>query len=164
MFALFRRDKKDVKEVLLYAVGKGKVIPIEAVPDKTFSECLLGDGIGFFPEEDHIYAPCDGKITMVAETKHAFGLKLKNGAEVLIHVGLDTVNLNGQGLEPKISVGSVVKRGEFLLKIDRAFMEKKGIDLTTSIVLTNGDGYILNKLKMSGMVSRDDYIISIVKR
>jgi len=160
----FLKKKEVVREVSLYAIGKGRTLPIENVPDQTFASGLLGEGIGFVFEGDMIYAPCNGKVMMVAKTNHAIGLKLDNDAEILIHIGMDTVNLNGEGLYPQVSCDDTVKQGAPLLKVDRQFMEEKGIDLTTPIVLTNGQDYILAKEKGNDTVDQDDCIIRIIKR
>jgi len=160
----FWKKKEAVSEVLLYAIGSGRTIPLGNIPDQTFASGLLGDGIGFSFEGDMIYAPCDGKVTMVAGTNHAIGLKLNNDAEILIHMGMDTVNLNGEGLYPQVSCGNTVKQGAPLLKVDRQFMEEKGIDLTTPIILTNGQDYVLIKEKGNDTVDKSDCIIKIVKR
>lgn len=160
----FLKKKEAVKEVCLYAVGKGKTIPLDSVPDKTFAEKLLGDGIGFVFEDDTIYAPCDGKIMMIAKTNHAIGLRAENGAELLIHVGMDTVNLNGKGLEPLVSCNAVVKKGAALIRVDRRFMEEKGIDLTTPVILTNEQDYMLIKEKENNDVDRNDCVLRIMKR
>lgn len=163
MFDFFRK-KDAVCEVEMYAIGKGKVIPLADVPDQTFATGLLGEGIGFQIENDVIYAPCDGKVTLLADTNHAIGMKLKNNAEILIHVGMDTVNLNGMGLHPLVSCNDSVKRGIPLMKIDRSFMEEKGINLTTPVILTNGEDYILKIEKENEMAEKNDCVIRIIKR
>ena len=160
----FLKKKEAVNEVELFAIGKGKTIPLADVPDQTFAAGLLGDGIGFKLEDDMVCAPCDGKVMVLAETNHAIGLRLKNGAEILIHVGMDTLNLNGKGLHPQVSCNDSVKRGTPLLKIDRSFMEEKGIDLTTPVILTNGEDYILKKVKENETADKNDCVVQIMKR
>lgn len=90
---MFFKRKKSVEN--MYSPVNGTIIPLEEVPDKMFSEKLLGDGFGFILKQETIYAPCDCSVTMLAQTKHAIGLKSNSGLEILIHVGLDTVNLKG---------------------------------------------------------------------
>ncbi len=160
----FLKKKEMVKEVDLYAIGNGKTILIGEVADKVFAEGLLGDGIGFLFEGDMIYAPCDGIVIIVAETNHAIGLRAENGAEILIHMGMDTVNLNGQGLYPQVSCNDKVKRGHPLLRVDRRLLEGMGVDLTTPIILTNGQGYILTKEIENDTVNKNDCIMKIIKR
>ena len=101
---------------------------------------------------------------MVAETKHAIGLKTKNGSELLIHLGFDTVNLNGEGFSVFVKAGDKVKRGTKLLEVNLKFMNSKKIDLTTPMILTNGDEYSLNILKSNQKVSLNDIIIKLEKK
>ena len=155
--------KKSVVEVEMKAIANGNVIPIEKVPDEMFAQKLLGDGIGFVYEGDKIYAPCNGEIMMVAATSHAFGIKAENGAELLLHVGLDTVNLNGKGLTAKVKQGDKVQAGQLLLEIDRAFMNEKGIELTTPLILTSTEGYLLEKCNVDCNVTKDDTVFVLKK-
>ena len=98
---------------------------------------MMGDGIAFIPESDTICAPCDGKVTMIANTLHAIGITAENGAEILIHIGLDTVNLNGKGFTSLVNVGDKIKIGTPLVKIDMVFMKEHEMVLTTPMVVTN---------------------------
>ena len=116
MFGIFKKKEN----ITLYAPVTGKTIAITQVPDKVFAEKMMGDGIGFQFEDAIVYAPCDGIITLVAHTSHAVGITAKNGAEILLHIGLDTVNLNGQGLHAFVQTGDKVKKGTPLIEIDRA--------------------------------------------
>jgi PTS system beta-glucosides-specific IIC component len=127
------------KESVLVAPVTGKCVDLSTVPDELFSQRAMGDGVAFVYDSNMVYAPCDGEISVVADTNHAVGITSKDGLELLIHVGVDTVALNGQGFQPLVKVGQKVTSGTPLLKIDRAFMEAKGIDLITSMVITNGD-------------------------
>lgn len=119
------------------------MIPLESVPDKVFATKMMGDGVGFKFTDGNIYAPCDGEITMVFPTKHAIGFAANNGAEILIHVGLDTVNLNGEGFELIKSSGKV-KHGELVLKVNVDALKAKGYCLDTPMIITNS-----NDIKMS---------------
>ena len=116
----------------------GKCISIEDVADAVFSSKMMGDGFAIVPTGDTVVAPADGEIVMIPESKHAFGMKTKDGVELLVHIGLDTVNLNGQGFEVLTKQGSRVKAGTPVIRFDRSFMEGKGIDLTTMLVFTGG--------------------------
>lgn len=131
---MFKIYKKKVHE--LYSPVKGKSILLEQVNDKVFAEKLMGDGLAFEFQGDSIYAPFDAKVVMIANTKHAIGLQ-NDDIEILIHVGLDTVNLNGIGLTSHVKTGSTVKRGDVLLTIDRKLMDEKQIDLTTPMIITS---------------------------
>ncbi len=123
----------------LVAPVDGKCIDITEVPDETFAGKVLGDGVAFVFDGDTVFAPCAGEITMVAETNHAAAIVSDGGMEILIHVGIDTVNLQGKGLEALVKVGDKVKIGTPLIKADRAFMKEQGVNLVTPLILTNGD-------------------------
>ncbi|HEQ1293850.1 TPA: PTS beta-glucoside transporter subunit IIBCA [Streptococcus pyogenes] len=121
----------------LYAPMTGEMLFLSEVPDETFSSKLLGEGFAILPSEGVVYAPFDGKVITFFPTKHAVALKNTRGVEVLIHVGIDTVELKGQGFEQLVSVGDVVKRGQALLKMDIDFITSKGYSLISPVVVTN---------------------------
>ena len=123
----------------LVAPVTGNAIPLEEVKDQVFASKMMGDGLAFQFDGDTIYAPCDGVITMFFKTKHAFGITARNSAEIMIHVGMDTVNLNGEGFTVLKGQGTKIRKGDAILKIDRALMKEKNIDLTTPMIITNGD-------------------------
>lgn len=164
MFGIFKKKNETVNSDLeLKAIADGKVIDIENVPDPMFAQKLLGDGIGFVFEGSEIFAPCNGEITMIAETNHAFGIKAENGAEFLLHVGLDTVNLKGQGLSPKVAQGQKVKAGQLLLVIDRAFMAENQVELTTPLIMTEAEGYTMEKCNVENDVTKDSTVMIVKK-
>ena len=138
------KEESEVKENQvkeLRAFVSGNVIPVSEVNDPVFSSKAMGDGIAIRPSAQMVAAPCDGKISMVADTGHAIGITLNNGAELLIHVGLDTVSLNGEGFQVLVSEGRNVKQGAPLLKFDKAFIEGKGLAADCILVLTNTDDF-----------------------
>lgn len=137
MFNFFK--KKSTKETKLVAPVTGKAIDLSQVPDKVFSQKLAGDGIAIDPTGDIVVAPADGTLTLVFNTKHAFAITLDNGAELLIHIGIDTVSLNGEGFEQLIEAGSKVKAGTPIIKINRDFISSKGFSLITPVLVTNMD-------------------------
>ncbi len=151
MLSLFK--KKKFKE--LYAPVVGESLSLDCVPDQVFASRMMGEGIAFKFEGETICAPCDAEVVLVAKTKHAIGLEA-NGLEILIHVGLDTVNLNGQGFECCVKVGDKVKRGESLLKVDRNYMNSKNINLLTPMIITSKDIelniYEPNKVDLNSIV------------
>ncbi|HYE83354.1 MAG TPA: PTS glucose transporter subunit IIA [Clostridia bacterium] len=136
MFDFFK--KKD-DTIILYRPLKGKVIDITDVKDDMFSTRMMGDGVAVEPESETILSPCDGKILLIPKTLHAVALETKGGAEVLIHIGIDTVELKGQGFTCHVNAGDMVKRGDRLISIDRDYIMREGKPLTTPIVITNGD-------------------------
>ena len=152
MFGLF---KKKEKKHVLGAVAKGKAVPLSAVNDPTFSQAILGEGAAVIPAEGKVYAPVDGKVEMVFETLHALSITADFGAEVLVHVGLDTVQMKGDGFEAHVAAGDQVKKGEPLIRFDAAFMEKKGIDMTTMLILLNPGQYQFKTLAGGQQVKKN---------
>lgn len=139
MFSIFK------KSFTLVTPISGKVIPLSEVPDPVFAQKMAGDGIAIDSTGDVITAPADGKLSLFFKTNHAIGMTLPNGIELLIHVGIDTVKLNGKGFERLADEGRNVKCGDVLLKIDRGFIISQGYSLITPILITNTD--ILKNIK-----------------
>lgn len=133
--------KKKVREVNLVAPVSGQVVALSEVPDKVFASGMMGKGLAFNYDTDTVVAPCDGKITMIPNTLHAFGLVAENGAEILIHIGLDTVNLKGEGFKKLVEVGSKVKAGDPVIKFNRDLITSKGYNLITMLLVTNSDDF-----------------------
>ena len=119
----------------------GKVIPYTEIPDPTFAAGTLGQGVGIQPEDEFVYAPIDGEISSVAESKHAIGISGANDMEVLIHVGVDTVEMKGDGFEDFVKEGDKVKKGQKLMKFDREKIKAAGHPDTVVLLLTNSDDY-----------------------
>lgn len=150
---MFNFFKKKDDTLALYRPVKGKVIDISQVQDCMFSEKLMGDGVAIEPEGNEVVAPCDGKVLLVPKTLHAVALEASNGAEILIHIGIDTVELKGQGFTCHVSAGDTVRRGDKLISLDREFIKREGKPLTTPVVVTNAEdkGIEINKnLENSG--------------
>jgi PTS system sucrose-specific IIC component len=119
----------------------GAVVPLKDVPDATFAEGVLGQGIAVQPSQGRVVAPCDAVVSTLFETHHAIGLQLPSGAEVLIHVGINTVELDGEGFMAHVGEGDAVKRGQVLLTFDTALIESKGYKTVTPVIVTNSDDY-----------------------
>jgi PTS system beta-glucosides-specific IIC component len=115
----------------------GKLIPMEEVQDATFSNKLLGDGIAIVPENGQVYAPFDATVQVMFKTGHAVGLLSEYGDEILIHVGIDTVKLEGEGFVPHVKEGEHVRQGELLLEVDLDYLSQLGYDCTTPVIFTN---------------------------
>ena len=115
MFNFFKGKEKGN---VLYAPCKGKVVLLTEVPDPTFSEKLLGEGFAVIPTEGKVYAPADAEVTMVFDTLHAITLTSSQGAEILIHIGLDTVTLKGAPFTAHVAAGDKVKKGDLLMDVD----------------------------------------------
>lgn len=128
---------EEVKETDIYAPGTGHIIPLSEVPDKVFSEKMMGYGIGFVPEKGEIVAPFDGTVKTIFPTKHAIGLESDTGIEVLIHIGIDTVKLNGEGFESLVDVNEPVTQGQPLMKINLAYLKEHAPSVVTPVIITN---------------------------
>lgn len=131
-----------VEKVELYAPVTGTVKTLANVADKTFADKVLGDGAAIFPSEGRVYAPADGTVVNIMDTKHGIMFVADSGAEILIHIGLDTVNLKGKYFKSYVTDGERVKKGALLVEFDLEAIKKEGYDLTTSVVVTNISDYI----------------------
>jgi len=136
MFGIFGKTQEIVAPI------SGRTVDITEVKDAVFSEKMAGDGLAIHPTGDIVVAPADGELTMLFGTKHAFGMTLSKGVQILVHIGLETVSLNGEGFTALKKQGDRVKKGEPIIKIDRAFITSKGLSLITPIIFTE-----LDKLK-----------------
>lgn len=116
---------------------KGKVAPITEINEPAFSQKMMGDGVFIVPEENKVYAPCDCEVAFVFPSKHALGLRTESGLEALIHVGLDTVNLNGEGFEVFVTEGTKVKQGDLLMQFDLEFIREHATSIDTPFIITN---------------------------
>lgn len=130
-----------VKGGTLLAPVSGEMKPISECPDPVFSGEALGKGVMIEPVEGKIYAPCDGVIENLADTLHAIGMTSTSGIEILIHVGMDTVGLNGKGFTARCKTGDKVKAGQLLLEFDMDFIRSQGLPVSTPVVVTNSDDY-----------------------
>lgn len=138
MFGIFKKKKSE--EVTVFNPTEGKVIPIEEVNDGVFSEKMLGDGFAVIPNNDHnVYAPVAGRITNIFPSKHAFGIQTDDGLEVLIHIGLDTVELNGEPFELMVEEGASISKDTLLVKVDWELIKARGKGIPIIIVFTNMD-------------------------
>lgn len=138
----------------LYLPIEGEVIPLEEIGDGVFSEGILGKGCGIKPKDEKVYAPVNGKITTVADTKHAVGVLSDDGVEVLIHVGMDTVDMNGNGFEILVKVGQKVQCGQALLKFSIDKIKTAGHPTTTAFIVTNSDDYSDIKVLQTGDMAK----------
>lgn len=142
LFDFFKKDKKEesLEETLLSPI-KGEHIKLDEVPDPAFASGALGSGIGINPTEGLVVAPAAGTITTVFPTGHAIGIETENGAEVLIHIGLDTVNLDGEGFETLVQQGDRVNTGQELVRFDIEAISRAGYPTATPVVVTNTDRF-----------------------
>ena len=151
-------SKQDDKAV--YSPLEGKLIPMTEVPDETFASKALGEGVAVIPEKGCVYAPFDGEVEMVYDTGHAIGLVREDGMEVLIHVGINTVELGGKYYTAKVSNGQKIKKGDLLLEFDMDEIAKAGYSMVTPVIVTNSDEYEGLTFKEHGRVEPGDRIIT----
>ena len=139
----------------------GDVVALSNVNDPVFSSGAMGQGIAVKPSEDVVYAPADAEVTIVFPTGHAYGLRTANGAEILIHVGIDTVSMNGEGFDHKVAQGDKVKAGDVLGTFDSAKIAAAGLDNTTMVIVTNTADFASVNPVASGSVAKGDAIIEV---
>ena len=149
------------KEITLYSHLNGTVVSLENVEDDVFSQKILGDGIAVEPSEGKLYAPCDGEISSVFDTKHAVNLISEDGAEILLHIGIDTVKLNGEHFESHVSDGQKVKKGDLLISFDIDAIKADGYKVTTPLIICNSDDYANISSDASGNVFAGSEILKL---
>ncbi len=153
--------EKEIEKVI-YAPIQGNVIQREQIPDETFASGVLGDGVGIEPEQGTVTAPFDGEISSLAETKHAIGISGPGGMEVLIHVGVDTVKMKGDGFTLFVSEGEKVRAGQKLMTFDLEKIRSAGYSTTSAVLLTNSDEYASCKVLKTGMTQQMEKMISVL--
>ena len=163
---LFKSKSKETADEVapkncLVAVADGDIIPLSEVPDPVFAEKMAGDGAAIMIKGDTVVAPADGELTLVFQTKHAFALKLSNGLELLVHIGVDTVSLNGEGFQQLVEAGKTVKAGTPIIKIDRDFILSKGLSLATPVLITNVDAAkSITAVETGSVVAGKDIVVN----
>ncbi len=159
-----KEAKPLVEKIQILSPATGTVKDITEVPDKTFADKILGDGAAVVPEEGKIYAPADGTVVNIMDTKHGIMFETAQGVELLIHIGLETVNLNGKYFTSHVENGVRVKAGDLLVEFDLDAIKKEGYDPITPVVVTNGDDYIrsVNMMKSGEKAVHGDCLLTIV--
>lgn len=140
---------------------KGSLVPLGEINDAVFASGAMGPGVAVIPEEGKVYAPADGTVSMLFETLHAIGFATEKGAELLIHVGMDTVKLEGKFFTPHTETGAKVKKGDLLLEFDMDKIKEAGYELTTPVIVTNGDEFQEVGLEGKGTVVPGKKILRI---
>ena len=141
MFGLFKAKKQ-----MIVSPSDGDVMDLSEVPDEVFSQKMAGDGIAITPRSNTFIAPVTGIVTKIFSTNHAFSIKTRAGLEVLVHIGLDTVELNGEGFKRLVEEGDKVALGKPIIYADLEFISSKGKEIVTPIVLNHEKELILNRL------------------
>ena len=147
----------------LYAPIAGKAVPIAEVPDPTFGEGMLRNGIAIEPTDGKVYAPCDATVDMMFTTGHAVSLVADFGAEILIHVGLETVSLEGKPFKIHVANGDKVKKGQLMIEVDLEAIKAAGLPTITPVVICNTDDYPTFKTTVGKDVTNDDVVIQLAK-
>ncbi len=134
---MFKNLFQKSSEEKIIAPMNGEVVKMEDVPDPVFNQKMMGEGIAIQPSEGKVVSPVNGKIVQIPDTKHAIGIESEKGSEILIHIGLETVGLNGKGFTPKVKTGDKVTVGQPLMSFDLPFISENANSIITPVVITN---------------------------
>lgn len=162
--SLKKMFEKNAKTISLKAVEDGRTIPMDEVNDQTFAQELLGPGIAIAPSNGTVVSPINGTIATVMDTKHAVCIQGEDGLELIVHAGLDTVELNGKYYQTYKEIGDQVKAGDVLLEFDLEEITKAGYDVTTPIVITNLGDYKITKCLTGQQVKAGEEVIQLTKQ
>lgn len=160
----FSKLFKGSPAIQLTAPVQGAAVPLSEVSDPTFGEEILGKGVAIKPAGGQVFSPCDGTVDLMFDTGHAVNLKSSDGVEILIHVGLDTVALKGEGFKTFKKTDDSVKKGELLIEFDREGIAAKGYDIIVPMVICNTDDWADVKAITGKNVGMDDVVLEITKR
>ena len=155
------KNTNTTKRFGIAAPISGEAIPLDKVPDPVFADKVLGDGCAIIPDNGKIYSPVDGKISSVAETFHAYGITSDDGIEIMIHFGLETVALKGEGFIPHVKAGDRVKKGDLIAEADIDFLKSKNINLITPVLICDGADGVDIKIHEGNVKACDNIIISM---
>ena len=156
-------EKDNPDDAVLYSISEGTAILLSQVNDATFASEVLGKGIAVIPSKGEVVAPCDATVETVFDTKHAVGLSTENGMELLVHIGINTVELEGKYYTAHVKAGDHVKKGQLLISFDMDKIKDAGYDMTTPLIVTNSDDYKDVKILQEGSVTPSDKVLEIVK-
>ena len=162
--SLKKMFERNAKIISLKAVEDGRTIPMDEVNDQTFAHELLGPGIAIVPSNGTVVSPIDGTIATAMDTKHAVCIQGEDGLELIVHAGLDTVELNGKYYQTYKEIGDQVKAGDVLLEFDLEEIAKAGYDVTTPIVITNLGDYKITKCLTGQQVKAGEEVIQLTKQ
>ena len=160
---LFGSKENKAVEVEIYAPLSGEIVNIEDVPDVVFSEKIVGDGIAIRPTGNKIVAPVDGVIGKIFETNHAFSMESKEGVELFVHFGIDTVELKGEGFTRIAQEGQSVKCGDTVIEFDLATLESKAKSVLTPVVISNMDEISSIEKKSGEVIAGESVVLSLTK-
>jgi len=163
---LFEKGKRDTPAppcgpLTVYAPAEGKAIPLSEFPDEVFSQRILGPGCGILPTGDKLSAPFNGKVTQLTDTRHAIGVTSGDGVELLIHIGVDTVDMAGAGFQNFVKNGQKINKGDLLISFDRAAIKAAGHSDAIAVVVTNIDEFSGIEQEADGDVASGDILIKV---
>lgn len=159
LFDMFKKNKEDKGMQFIMPI-KGEVIKIDEIPDPVFAGKMMGDGFGIMPAEGKVYAPVDGEVSSIFPTGHAVGLKVGEDIEILIHFGLDTVNLKGEGFTAHVKQGDVVKAGDLLIEVDLDAVKGKVPSIATPVVFPKLENKTF-EVKYQNVEAKEEGIVTI---
>ena len=146
---------------MISAPVNGKIVSLEKVNDAVFSQKILGDGTAILPEDGKVFSPVNGTVSSLFETKHAIGLTSDEGVEMLIHIGIDTVNLQGKYFEAHVKTGDRVKTGDLLISFDQEAVQKEGYETVTPVLVTNSDEFKCISVTAEGKIKKGDRLLVV---
>lgn len=152
------------KKILLHSPLPGTLLPLEEVPDQSFSKKMLGDGFAIEPTAGTICAPVDGRVSMVLSAGHAVTVLSEEGAEIMVHFGIDTVNLSGEGFKALVEVGDLVKVGDPLLHANLAVLRDRKAVLVTPVIVTNSEAFSLEWVAEAGALAVSQGVMTLEKK
>ncbi|MCW8821786.1 MAG: PTS glucose transporter subunit IIA [Sulfurovum sp.] len=155
MFGFLKRKVREVKSPV-----DGQIVALESVNDEVFSQKLVGDGVAVIPMSNIFTAPIDGKITKIFSTNHAYSIKSTKDLEVMVHIGLDTVALEGKGFERIANEGDEVKAGDPIIRVDLAYIREHAKDIITPVIISD-DSDVKNIVKRLNIVKSQDIIMEV---
>lgn len=153
---------KKNNKVTIFSPVDGEIVPLSEVPDPVFSEKMMGDGVAIKPSNGTVVSPIEGKVVQVFPTKHAVGLETKSGVEILIHIGLETVGMNGEGFEAHVDAGDAVKPGDKLITFDQGLVNEKAKSDVIPVIITNTDQMkAIDKVEKQSVRAGQDEVLVI---
>ena len=160
LFDFFKKKKVEDELFVIASPLNGTIIPIEEIPDEAFATKIIGDGVGIDPTGDTIYAPCDADDISIFDTNHAISFETKDGLELIVHFGIDTVKLGGNGFERLVEDGQSVKKGDALVKFDLDYIKENAKSHKTPVIISNMDMVEVIE-KSTGEIKAGDLIMKV---
>ena len=160
---LFGKKEETFDPNHIFAPMAGQSVPVAEVPNPTFAQGILGEGIAIIPADGKVYAPCNATVDTMFETGHACSLVAENGAEILIHVGLETVGLGGKCFKVHVKNGQKVKKGQLMIEVDLEAVKAAGLPTITPVLICNTDAYPTFKTHVGKDVTNDDVVLELGK-